>query len=107
MEGMIQMKYQVSSFNTKKTLAMSFKKLIRKKPLSKITISEIISDCGLNRNTFYTILLPNRPMVDRLVGVKGQALGNLLSITAICLDLLGRAHHRRWRENHAFDFVLC
>ena len=52
-EGMIQVKYQVSSFNTKKTLAMSFKKLMRKKPLSKITISEIISDCGLNRNTFY------------------------------------------------------
>lgn len=47
------MKYQVSSFNTKKTLAVSFKKLMRKKPLSKITVSEIISDCGLNRNTFY------------------------------------------------------
>lgn len=45
---------------------MSFKKLMRKKPLSKITISEIISDCGLNRNTFYTIFLPNRPIVSRL-----------------------------------------
>lgn len=47
------MKYQVSSFNTKQTLATSLKKLMRKKPLSKITIREIIADCGLNRNTFY------------------------------------------------------
>ncbi|MGN0776842.1 MAG: TetR/AcrR family transcriptional regulator C-terminal domain-containing protein [Candidatus Ventricola sp.] len=47
------MKYQVSSFNTKMTLAMSFKKLMRKKPLSKISVCDIISDCGLNRNTFY------------------------------------------------------
>lgn len=47
------MKYQVSSFNTKMTLARSFKTLMRKKPLSRITVSEIISDCGLNRNTFY------------------------------------------------------
>lgn len=47
------MKYQISSFNTKMTLATSLKKLMRQKPLSKVTVSEIIADCGLNRNTFY------------------------------------------------------
>ncbi|MDO5377211.1 MAG: TetR/AcrR family transcriptional regulator C-terminal domain-containing protein [Clostridia bacterium] len=47
------MKYQVSSFNTKTTLAASLKKLMRQKPLSKITVNDIVSDCGLNRNTFY------------------------------------------------------
>lgn len=26
---------------------------MEKKPLSKITVSEIIADCGVNRKTFY------------------------------------------------------
>ena len=46
-------KCRVSSFNTKQTMAASLKKLMRKKPLSKVTVSEIITDCGFNRNTFY------------------------------------------------------
>ena len=47
------MKHEVTSLNTKRTLAESLKKLMKKKSLSKITVSEIIADCGLNRKTFY------------------------------------------------------
>lgn len=47
------MKHEVTSLNTKKTLAASFKKQVIKKPFSKITVSEIINDCGVNRKTFY------------------------------------------------------
>ncbi len=47
------MKYEVTSLNTKKTLAASFKKQVSKKPFSKITVSEIINDCCVNRKTFY------------------------------------------------------
>ena len=47
------MKHKVTSLNTKKTLATSFKKQSLKKPFSKITVSEIINDCGVNRKTFY------------------------------------------------------
>ena len=47
------MKHEITALNTKKTLATSLKKLMGIKPLSKITITEIISDCGLNRKTFY------------------------------------------------------
>ena len=38
---------------TKKALAASLKKLLSKKELSKITISNITNDCGVNRQTFY------------------------------------------------------
>lgn len=38
---------------TKKALANSLKKIILKKPLEKITIKEIVEDCGVNRQTFY------------------------------------------------------
>ncbi|MCI8466086.1 MAG: TetR family transcriptional regulator [Lachnospiraceae bacterium] len=38
---------------TKKAIADSFLKLLREKPLDKITIKDIVEDCGINRNTFY------------------------------------------------------
>lgn len=47
------MKHEVTTYYTKKALAESLKKAMRQKSFSKITISEIIADCGLNRKTFY------------------------------------------------------
>ena len=47
------MKRTSSSQETKRALAASLKKLMNKKLLSKITINEIVQDCGLNRNSFY------------------------------------------------------
>lgn len=47
------MKHKVTSLNTKKLIANSLKKAMKVKPLSKITVSELIRDCGINRNTFY------------------------------------------------------
>lgn len=48
-------KYETRShfFKHQKTLAESLKKAMKLKPLSKITVSEIINDCGVNRKTFY------------------------------------------------------
>ena len=47
------MKHEITSLNTKKALSASLKKFMERKPLSKISISEIIADCGVNRKTFY------------------------------------------------------
>lgn len=47
------MKHEVTTLNTKKTLSASLKKLMEKKALSKITVTDIVTDCGLNRKTFY------------------------------------------------------
>lgn len=47
------MKHEVTSLNTKKLLAASLRKQMEKKPFSKITVSEIVKDCGVNRKTFY------------------------------------------------------
>ena len=38
---------------TKRALEQSLKNLLLKKPLTKITISDITEDCGINRMTFY------------------------------------------------------
>lgn len=47
------MKHEVTTYNTKRALADSLKRAMKSKPFSKITVSEIISDCGVNRKTFY------------------------------------------------------
>ena len=47
------MPYAVTSNNTKKTLADALKILLEKKSLAKITVSDIIRECSLNRKTFY------------------------------------------------------
>ncbi len=47
------MEHRVTTLNTKMALAASLKKLMAKKALSKITVSEIVQDCGVNRKTFY------------------------------------------------------
>ncbi|MGN1101717.1 MAG: TetR/AcrR family transcriptional regulator C-terminal domain-containing protein [Huintestinicola sp.] len=47
------MKHEVTSMYTKKALSESLKRFMQTKPFSKITVSEIVEDCGLNRKTFY------------------------------------------------------
>ena len=38
---------------TKDAIKQSFMKLLNQKSLSKITVKEIVEDCGINRNSFY------------------------------------------------------
>lgn len=47
------MKHEMTTLNTKRALAASLKKLLGQKACSKITVSEIVRDCGVNRKTFY------------------------------------------------------
>ncbi len=47
------MKHETTTLLTKKALASSLKKIMETKPLGKISVREIIEDCGVNRKTFY------------------------------------------------------
>ena len=38
---------------TKQAIKASFMKLLSQKPLSKISVRDIVEDCGINRNSFY------------------------------------------------------
>ena len=38
---------------TKDAIKKSFMKLLNQKPINKITVKEIVEDCGINRNSFY------------------------------------------------------
>ena len=47
------MKHEINSQNTKKMLADMLISLLQTKPISKITVSEIVNLCDINRKTFY------------------------------------------------------
>lgn len=47
------MKQEEITLSTKKALAASLKKQMKKKPLKKVTVSDLITDCNVNRKTFY------------------------------------------------------
>ena len=47
------MKQKEMSLTTKKELAAALKKLMAAKPINKITVRELVAECGMNRNSFY------------------------------------------------------
>lgn len=47
------MKNEEISLNTKKAFADALKQAMKKKPFQKITVSELIKACNVNRKTFY------------------------------------------------------
>lgn len=47
------MEQRTTTLMTKKALVASLKKIMQTKPLDKISIREIVEDCGVNRKTFY------------------------------------------------------
>lgn len=47
------MTHEENSFQTKKELSVVFKELLKHKSFSKITVSELVRECNLNRKTFY------------------------------------------------------
>ena len=47
------MTHEETSLQTKQMFCTSLKKIMKTKPFSKITVSELIRDCNLNRKTFY------------------------------------------------------
>ena len=47
------MTHEEASLQTKMALCQSLKELMKQKPFSKITVSELIKNCNLNRKTFY------------------------------------------------------
>ncbi|MCD8086549.1 MAG: TetR/AcrR family transcriptional regulator C-terminal domain-containing protein [Clostridiales bacterium] len=47
------MKQEDKSGQTKQRFAETLKELLQQKPLTKITVSQLVTACGLNRKTFY------------------------------------------------------
>ena len=64
------------SLATKQALADSFRKLLAKRGMDKITVKEIVEDCGVNRQTFYYYF---HDIYDLLEWILKDAAENLLA----------------------------
>lgn len=58
---------------TKKAIIESFTKLLNQRPLDKITVKDIVEDCGVNRNTFYYYYQDIYALLDELLQTQTEA----------------------------------
>lgn len=52
---------------TKQAIAQTFMQLLNEKPFAKITVTDIVKRCGINRNTFYYYYQDMFALVDELL----------------------------------------
>lgn len=55
---------------TERAIKESFLKLLNEKPLSQITVKDIVEDCGINRNSFYYHFADIPTLIEEII--KGQ-----------------------------------
>lgn len=59
---------------TKKAIRESFVKLLNERPLSQITVKDIVDACGINRNTFYYYFQDLPQLVETIVNEDAQRI---------------------------------
>ncbi len=59
---------------TRQAIKETFWKLLNQRPLTEITIKDIVEGCGINRNTFYYHFEDMPAMVNEIIGEQVQAL---------------------------------
>lgn len=81
---------------TKKALAASLKRLLSEKPLDKITVIDIVEDCGVNRQTFYYHFQDIYDLVEWVF------------FTEATMALDGKKTYDTWQQGflHIFEYVL-
>lgn len=57
---------------TKKEIIKTFLNLLEQKPLSKITVKNIVESCGINRNTFYYYYKDIYDLVDDIFNIETE-----------------------------------
>ena len=59
---------------TRRAIKESFLKLLNQRPLSQITVKDIVEDCGINRNSFYYHFEDLPALVEEIAGERVQTL---------------------------------
>ena len=59
---------------TKTAIRNSFIKLLNERPISQITIRDIVDDCGVNRNTFYYYFQDLPQLVETIVNEEADRM---------------------------------
>lgn len=85
---------------TKRAIVDSFLKIAAKKPFDKITVRDVVDDCGVNRNTFYYYFQDIYGVVEYLCDSESEKLPEDASIRDSFLHLCHfTMQHRRAIQN--------
>ena len=94
---------------TKTAIRNSFIKLLNERPISQITIRDIVDDCGVNRNTFYYYFQDLPQLVETIVNEEAdRMIREHPSIDSIedCLHaIIGFALENRKAVLHIYNSV--
>lgn len=92
---------------TKKAIVASFLQLIGKKPFDKITVRDIVDDCGINRNTFYYYFQDIYAVLEEICQVAIEAIPQDAPIAdTVCAFFNTMAHFTRKYPRAARGLVL-
>lgn len=94
---------------TRDAIIRSFIKLLDERPLSKISVRDIVEDCGVNRNTFYYYFADMPALVETVTKREiGRIIAENARITSLseCLDAATAfiCAHRR-AALHLYNFT--
>ena len=94
---------------TEKAIKESFLRLLMERPLAQITVKDIVSDCGVNRNTFYYHFEDIPELLEEIITEDFEALiREYPTVEKIedCLDaMIERALLKRQAVLHIYNSV--
>ena len=94
---------------TEKAIKESFLKLLMERPLSQITVKDIVADCGVNRNTFYYHFEDIPKLLEQIIMEDFEGvIREYPTVEKIedCLDtMIGRALQKRQAVLHIYNSV--
>ncbi len=94
---------------TEKAIRESFLKLLMERPLAQITVKDIVSDCGVNRNTFYYHFEDIPELLEKIIMEDFEGvIREYPTVEKIedCLDaVIGRALQKRQAVLHIYNSV--
>jgi probable dihydroxyacetone kinase regulator len=115
------------SIITKKALANSLKSLMKKSTLEQITVKDVVTDCGVNRQTFYYHFKDIYDLIEWIYKMEAvesiakyksygtwqqgflmifEYVGNNLAFCTNCFNSIGREPLDRFLYNATFDLLI-
>ena len=94
---------------TRNAIKDSFLKLLNERPLSQITVKDIVSDCGVNRNTFYYYFTDIPKLLEDIIDEDAERIIQEFPTIAMiedCLDaMIGFALKQKRAVLHIYNSV--
>ncbi|MBR5089555.1 MAG: TetR/AcrR family transcriptional regulator [Ruminiclostridium sp.] len=94
---------------TEKAIKASVLKLLNEKPVSQITVKDIVEDCGINRNSFYYHFRDLPSLIEKMVMEQAeQLIEQYPSITSLedCVEaVLSFAMNNRKAAMHIYNSI--